>query len=101
MTQLHIYLDLIEGENEELSRRFREIFVPAIRIQPGFLDARLLKTVAEKSRYVVQLSFQTEEQRKAWVDSEEHQYAFPRIAELCNSRSAVRYDVLDTASAGG
>jgi heme-degrading monooxygenase HmoA len=101
MTQLHINLSVLADRRQELERRFREIFVPAIRVQPGFDRVSLLQQVESDTRYVIELSFETEAQRRAWVESKEHQTAFPQIAELCEERSPVRYELIAAASAGG
>jgi hypothetical protein len=45
---------------------------------------------------VIQLCFDTEEQRLRWVGSEEHQDAFPKISALCTETAAIRYDIIES-----
>ncbi|MGC8793788.1 MAG: antibiotic biosynthesis monooxygenase [Bryobacteraceae bacterium] len=84
--QLHVDLDVEPAREREMLRNYRRIFRPAIRKQPGFLGVRLLRLrrvvtgeASKDSNYRLVIRFQTEEQRQAWVASEDHQRAWPAI----------------------
>lgn len=97
MVALEIKLKLKKGENTRIKKNFAEKFVPAIKKQPGFFNAILLEQFTDKSDYLIILMFDTEEQRRAWVNSEEHDPAWGMIAELCESRAAKGYDIVGKA----
>lgn len=71
-----------------------------MQVQTGYLGSRLLRTFphegdgdAPKFNYQMMLIFDTEENRVKWVDSDEHQVAFPKAQALSESWDAQRYDV--------
>jgi len=100
--QLHVDLDVDPSKEKQMAGNYHKIFRPAIGKQPGFVDVKLLKlrsTLAgpapASAAYRLIISFQTEEQRQAWVKTDEHQRAWPTIEEnLRGSKyTAVLYDV--------
>jgi heme-degrading monooxygenase HmoA len=82
------------GNQSKLEQTFRDVFVPAISVQEGFDRVALLRQADFESKYMIQLSFETEEQRRRWVASDEHQNAFPKISALCSQTEAIRYDIV-------
>lgn len=102
--QLHVDLQVDSSRAEEVAAVFQDVFVPAIRKQPGFLSVELLKFREARSggeatafTHRLLLSFETEERRRQWVESEDHQKAWPAIeGTLTGSRfRATLYDVVD------
>ena len=93
MIALQIYLEPFAGKEEELEKKFLEIFVPAISVQKGFLRVSMLKSREALREYQIELVFETEELRLQWVASEEHQEAFPQIAALCQRVSWSGFDI--------
>ena len=87
MIELQINLESLPGKEEKLEKVFHDTFIPAITIQKGFKSVSLLKPDNSIYTYQIQLRFETEEMRLKWVASNEHQKAFPKIAELCSSVS--------------
>lgn len=77
--QLHIYIEVKPGKGAELEKLYHSAYVPAIRVQNGFLWSRLLRHYDSNSRYEIDISFKTEKQRAAWAQSKEHQAAWPKI----------------------
>lgn len=82
---------------------YHKIFSPAIRRQPGFLDVKLLKlrevvagSLPGRAKYRLIISFRSEEQRKQWVATDEHQRAWPTIERTLTGAkaAAILYDVL-------
>ena len=94
MVQLNIDLEVRPVNELQLARVFRDVFIPAISIQEGFIRVALLKQADSQQKYMIQLSFDTEEQRRSWVASDEHQDAFPKISALCSNTAAIRYDII-------
>lgn len=101
--QLHVDLDVDPSQEAELRRAFRAVFRPAISKQPGFVSVRLLKLRGEvvgeapkEWNYRLVISFQSEEQRQAWVKSEDHQRAWPAIEKTLRSGRlrALLYEVV-------
>ncbi|HSB16737.1 MAG TPA: antibiotic biosynthesis monooxygenase [Bryobacteraceae bacterium] len=97
--QLHVDLDVDSAKEKKLVENFRNVFRPAISRQPGFVDVKLLRLRKALSGptplpYRLLISFQTEEQRQAWVATTDHQRAWPAIEEnLRGSKyTAVLYD---------
>jgi antibiotic biosynthesis monooxygenase (ABM) superfamily enzyme len=86
--QLHVDLDVDPAKEQDLLGNYRTKFRPAIVKQPGFIEVKLMKlesAVAGKAppnvAYRLLLSFQTEDQRKAWVATPAHQKVWPTIQQ--------------------
>jgi heme-degrading monooxygenase HmoA len=84
--QLHLDLEVEPRKEADLHKNFNEVFRPAISRQPGFVGVTLLKLRKEMAgkapagcSYRLILSFETEEQRQAWVATDTHQRAWPTI----------------------
>lgn len=101
--QLHVDLQVDLSRTAEIAAVFRDTFVPAIRRQPGFLGVELLKFREARSgsepgdfTHRLLIRFETEEQRRQWVASEDHQQAWPAIkAVLTGAQYQVNlYDVV-------
>jgi heme-degrading monooxygenase HmoA len=80
--QLHIYIEVKPGKGPDLEKLYHSAYVPAIKVQDGFLSARLLRHYDSDSKYEIDISFKTEKQRAAWAQSKEHQSAWPKVEEL-------------------
>lgn len=80
--QLHIYIEVKPGKGPELEKLYRSAYVPAIKVQDGFLWSRLLRHYDSDIKYEIDISFKTEKQRAAWAASKEHQGAWPKIEEV-------------------
>ena len=80
--QLHIYIEAKPGKGPDLEKLYHSAYVPAIKVQDGFLSTRLLRQYDSNSKYEIDISFTTEKQRAAWAQSKEHQSAWPKVEEL-------------------
>jgi heme-degrading monooxygenase HmoA len=101
--QLHLDLEVDPAKEKEMLTNFRNTFRPAIRKQPGFVDVRLMKLRTELAGkvpancpYRLLISFQTEDQRKAWVATPTHQKVWPTIENTLKGSkyTAFLYDVV-------
>jgi len=80
--QLHIYIEVKPGKGPDLEKLYHSAYVPAIKVQGGFLSTRLLRHYESNSKYEIDISFKTEKQRANWAKSKEHQAAWPKVEEL-------------------
>ena len=80
--QLHIYIETKPGKGPDLEKLYHSAYVPAIKVQDGFLSTRLMRQYDSVSKYEIDISFKTEKQRAAWAQSKEHQAAWPKIEEV-------------------
>jgi heme-degrading monooxygenase HmoA len=92
--QLHIYIEAKPGKGPDLERLYHSAYVPAIKVQEGFLWSRLLRQCDSNNQYEIDISFKTEKQRAAWAQSKEHQTTWPRIEELGAKITWQGFDVL-------
>jgi heme-degrading monooxygenase HmoA len=92
--QLHISIEVKPGNGPELEKIFQTAYIPAIKVQDGFLWARLLRRYDSKSSYEIDISFSNEKQRAAWAQSKEHQSAWPRVEEVSAKISWQGFDQL-------
>jgi len=94
MIELYIYLEPNTGMEAQLESVFRDSFVPAISIQEGFRRVALIKARDALRQYQIVLAFDSEDLRMKWVDSKEHQEAFPKVAALCQRVSWAGFDII-------
>jgi len=92
--QLHIYIEAKPGKGPDLEKLYHSSYVPAIRVQDGFLASRLLRNYESESKYEIDISFRTEKQRAAWAQSKEHKAAWPKIQEVGEKVTWQGFDVL-------
>jgi heme-degrading monooxygenase HmoA len=92
--ELHIYLEPHAGKENELEALYRDAYVPGIKIQEGFQRTVLLKKSDALREYQIDIAFETETSRLKWVESDEHQAVWPKMAELCQQISWVKFDTI-------
>lgn len=92
--QLHIYIEAKPGMGKKLEKLYRKAYVPAIKVQKGFLWTRLLRHYESSTRYEIDISFGTEAQRAAWAVSKEHQDAWPKIEAVSSKITWQGFDEL-------
>jgi heme-degrading monooxygenase HmoA len=92
--QLHIYIEVKPGKGLDLENLYHSAYVPAIKVQEGFLSSRLLRQYDSSSKYQIDISFKTEKLRAAWAQSKEHQSAWPRVEELSAKITWQGFDLL-------
>ena len=92
--QLHIYIETKPGMGKKLEKLYRDAYVPAIKVQKGFLSTRLLRHYESSTLYEIDISFETEAQRATWAVSKEHQDAWPKIEAIGAKITWQGFDVL-------
>lgn len=84
---------------------YYSIYVPAMTVQQGYLGSKLLRLFPEEQaktiqaepttyNYQIQISFDTEENRRKWVASEQHKIAWPAASGLAKEFKWRGYDVM-------
>jgi len=97
---------IVDKENgEAFEKMYYSIYVPAMTVQQGYLSSKLLRLFPENVakqieaepttyNYQIQISFATEEARRKWVASAQHQIAWPAATALAKEFKWRGYDVM-------
>ncbi|MDZ4707811.1 MAG: cupin domain-containing protein [Saprospiraceae bacterium] len=97
---------VVPKENgEAFEKMYYSIYVPAMSVQQGYLGSRLLRLFPEDMaraiqaesttfNYQIQISFDTEENRRRWVASDQHQIAWPAASRLAKEYKWRGYEVI-------
>ena len=86
-------------------KMYYAIYVPAMTVQKGYIGSKLLRLFPENVskeikaepttyNYQIQISFDTEESRRKWVQSKQHDIAWPAASELAKEFKWRGYDVM-------
>ncbi len=96
---------VVAPENADaFEKMYNSIYVPAMIVQQGYLGSTLLRRFPEEIaksiqaeatpfNYSIQISFDTEENRRKWVASDQHQIAWPAASKLAKEFKWRGYDV--------
>lgn len=91
--QLDVDLSVDPAKEREMLHNFHRIFRPAASKQPGFIDVKMLKlrsalagAAPSETNYRFELTFASEEQRKAWVATATHRQVWPTIEKTLVSK---------------
>lgn len=93
MISLDIYFSASEGAEAELERAITEVWMEAMKQQPGFLRAALLTPLPQEELDAIGavsppfshevISFwESEEMRQAWVARDIHDEVWPQVTDL-------------------
>lgn len=93
-----------EENRQEFEEMYHSIYVPAMKVQDGYLGSKLLRLypedVAERIEaiptdynYQIQISFDTEQNRRRWELSDQHNIAWPAATSLVDEFKWRGYDV--------
>jgi mannose-6-phosphate isomerase-like protein (cupin superfamily)/heme-degrading monooxygenase HmoA len=97
---------VVTKENSEaFEKMYHSIYVPAMTVQQGYLESKLLRFYPENLaketqsepttfNYQIQISFDTEANRRKWVASAQHQIAWPAATSLAKEYKWRGYDVM-------
>ncbi|WP_460692366.1 cupin domain-containing protein [Mucilaginibacter puniceus] len=92
---------------DAFEKMYTNIYVPALKVQKGYLSSKLLRLFPEAAskkiqaeqttyNYQIQLFFDSEENRVAWTRSSQHNIAWPAATKVADERFKWRgYDVVD------
>jgi heme-degrading monooxygenase HmoA len=77
---LHVDCVLRPNSRGSILRTYRDRFVPAISVQPGYVDTMLLRAVEEGGAdYRLVIAFESHEKQQAWVATDVHQRVWPEM----------------------
>ena len=97
---------VVDQENAAaFEKMYYSIYVPAMVVQDGYLSSKLLRLFSDDLakeiqaepttyNYQIQISFDTEENRRKWVASDQHQIAWPAASGLAKEFKWRGYDVM-------
>jgi len=97
---------VVPKENAEaFEKMYSSIYVPAMQVQQGYLSSKLLRLYPDNLEkeiqgepttynYQIQISFDTEENRRKWVASEQHKIAWPAATGYAKEFKWRGYDVM-------
>ncbi len=97
---------VVTSENAAaFEKMYHSIYVPAMLVQQGYLESKLLRLYPEHVakeieaepttfNYQIQISFDTEANRRKWVASEQHKIAWPAATSLAKEFKWRGYDVM-------
>ena len=99
---LQIHFEVKDENAKAFEQMYKDVYIPAMQVQQGYIASRLLKvfppaegeSASTVYNYQMNLVFDTEENRLKWVDSDEHQVAFPKAQALAESFTAEKFDVV-------
>ncbi len=102
-----LQMDFVVSKENAISfeKMYHSIYVPAMKVQPGYLGSKMLRLFPENLskeiqaepttyNYQIQISFDTEENRRKWVASSQHQIAWPAASGLAKEFKWRGYDVM-------
>ncbi|HLW21370.1 MAG TPA: cupin domain-containing protein [Cyclobacteriaceae bacterium] len=95
------------SQAEAFEKMYHSVYVPAMTVQQGYLGSKLLKLFPERVakeieaepttyNYQIQISFDTEENRRRWVASKQHDIAWPAATDLAKEYKWRGYDLKGT-----
>ena len=101
---LQIYFHVNKANGKAFEEMFEKVYVPAMQVQEGYLGSRLLRLFPSDMaseiqarptgfNYQMNLIFDTEENRRKWAASNEHQVAFPMAQERAEEVAWRGYDI--------
>ncbi len=97
---------IVPKENmDAFEKMYYSIYVPAMTVQQGYLGSKLLRLFPEnvakeiqaestEYNYQIQISFDTEENRRKWVKSAQHDIAWPAASGLAKAFKWKGYEVM-------
>jgi heme-degrading monooxygenase HmoA len=110
MILFQLYFEVAADKTEEFESTFAEVFLPALSRQQGFKHCKLLRTFApsvsaeieartDEFNYQANFVFESEQLRRNWAKSADHDVAWPAMEKLCKKVGWRGYDLLvDTLS---
>ena len=93
MILFQLYFEVAEQRQREFERAYAEVFEPALQKQVGFQSSKLLRLYAPSAaseiaaattelNYQVNFVFDSENDRRRWAASAEHDTAWPQFSAI-------------------
>ena len=91
--QLHVDLSVDPAKEKEMLKNFETIFRPAASKQPGYIDVKIVKlrsalqgSAPPGMNYRFQLTYESEEARQKWINSDIHKKVWPTIENTLTNK---------------
>jgi hypothetical protein len=105
MILFQLYFEVAEDKRAEFERVYREAFEPALRQQVGFQHVRFLRlygpevcseidAAPTQFNYQVNFTFDSEQNRRRWAVSADHDTAWPRFSAIARRAQWRGYEVI-------
>ncbi|HIE29780.1 TPA: hypothetical protein EYP66_21130 [Candidatus Poribacteria bacterium] len=105
MILLQIYFDIPTEKERDFENMYVESYVPALQKQRGYLGSKLLRLFPSEIakeieaahtefNYQMELMFDTEENRRLWVASEEHIVVWPLAEGMSRNVAWQGFDIV-------
>jgi heme-degrading monooxygenase HmoA len=105
MIVFQLFFEVTEDKRGPFEKTYAQIFEPALRRQKGFKEAKLLRlypadyvkqigAAPTEHNYQVSFVFESEESRKQWAKSADHDDAWPKLSALANQAVWRGYDIV-------
>lgn len=105
MIQFQLLFKVSDAKKQEFERTFVEVFQPALSRQQGFVSAKLLRLFSpavqqeiqaapSPHNYQVNFFFESEQARRQWATSPDHDVAWPKISALADEALWRGFDVV-------
>jgi hypothetical protein len=90
--QLHCDLAVDVAKETEMIRYFETVYRPTAQKFPGYLDLRLLKlhsvllgSAPAAMNYRFSITYESEDLRQQWINSDQHQVVWPTLQSFLTS----------------
>ena len=111
MMLLQINFKVPPDRAAEFEAMYRDAYAPALRKQTGYLGSKLLRlfppqvaqeigAAPSEFNYQMQLAFDTEENRRRWAASADHDAVWPQASGLAERVAWRGFDVAGSDEAG-
>lgn len=110
MMLLQIYFDIPAEKERDFENMYSKSYVPALRKQQGYLGSKLLRlfppdivkeieAAHTEFNYQMELIFDTEENRRLWVASEEHSAVWSLAEGMAQNVAWRGFDIVESDAA--
>jgi heme-degrading monooxygenase HmoA len=107
MIQFQLLFKVADAKQKEFERTFHDVFQPALSRQAGFISAKLLRifspavqaeiqSAKSEHNYQVNFFFESEQARRKWATSPDHDVAWPKISALAEEALWRGFDVVES-----
>ncbi|AYY13782.1 hypothetical protein EF847_14850 [Actinobacteria bacterium YIM 96077] len=105
MIRLQIFFAVDDDDRDAFEQMYHTVYVPALQRQQGYLGCSLLRRYPADVldefggtpvpyTYQLELDFDTEENRRRWAASDDHEHAWTQASALATSVQSCGYDVV-------
>jgi|SRR4029079_17811928 heme-degrading monooxygenase HmoA len=105
MILFQILFEVADDRRAEFEKAYRDVFQPALRRQQGFVSSKLLRLyppariqeiqgTPTEYDYEVNFVFESEEARRRWAVSKDHDVAWPAVSALARKFGWRGYDIV-------